>query len=131
MIDALGFENFTFKKLALEMDSTEASMYRYFENKHKLLVYIISWYWAWLDIQISFKINNIKKPDERLKIIIKVLSESGIDDPQTEMNETALHRIVVAESSKAYLTKDVDLANKDGLYKEYKSKKFRNFGRAI
>lgn len=120
MIDELGFEQFTFKKLAAEIESTEASVYRYFENKHKLLVYIVSWYWVWLDYQIVFKTNNIKSPKERLKIIVKVLSESQLDDPNTDIDEAALHRIVVSESSKAYLTKEVDAANKDGLYREYK-----------
>lgn len=121
MIDELGFELFTFKKLAAEIDSTEASVYRYFENKHKLLLYIISWYWVWLDYQLTFKTNNIKSPRERLKIIIKVLSEFQKDDPKTELDESALHRIVVSESSKAYLTKEVDEGNKDGLYREYKN----------
>ena len=37
LIDKLGFESFTFKKLANEIQSTEASIYRYFENKHLLL----------------------------------------------------------------------------------------------
>ncbi|GAL85548.1 hypothetical protein MYP_2777 [Sporocytophaga myxococcoides] len=120
MIDQLGFEQFTFKKLAIEIESTEASVYRYFENKHKLLAYIISWYWVWLDYKIAFKTNNIKSPKERLKIIIKVLSEAQLDDPTTDFDEAALHRIVVSESSKAYLTKEVDSANKDGLYREYK-----------
>jgi hypothetical protein len=73
-----------------------------------------------MDYQITFKTNNIKSPRERLKIIIKVLSESQIDDPNTDLDEAALHRIVVSESSKAYLTKEVDAANKDGLYREYK-----------
>lgn len=120
MIDELGFEQFTFKKLATQIESTEASVYRYFENKHKLLVYIISWYWVWLEFQLSFRTNNIKSPTERLKIIIKILSESQRDDPDTDLNEAALYRIVVSESSKVYLTKDVDAANKDGLYREYK-----------
>ncbi len=120
MIDELGFEQFTFKKLAHDLSSTEASVYRYFENKHRLLAYIISWYWVWLDYQISFKINNIRSARERLKIIIHVLSQSQLDDPNTEVDEAALHRIVVSESSKAYLTKEVDAANKDGLYREYK-----------
>ena len=39
LIDTLGFEAFTFAKLAEKIDCTEASIYRYFENKHKLLVY--------------------------------------------------------------------------------------------
>ena len=37
MIDQLGFEQFTFKKLAHAIGSTEASVYRYFDNKHRLL----------------------------------------------------------------------------------------------
>lgn len=120
MIDELGFENFTFKKLASYMESTEASIYRYFENKHKLLIYLISWYWVWLDYQIGFKTNNIKSAKERLRIVIKVLSESQVNDPETSIDEGALHRIVVVESSKAYLTKEVDAANQEGLYREYK-----------
>jgi AcrR family transcriptional regulator len=76
LIDELGFEQFTFKKLAIAIESTEASIYRYFENKHKLLVYITSWYWAWLDYQISYQTNNIRDPREKLRIIIRVISES-------------------------------------------------------
>ncbi|MBC7388938.1 MAG: TetR/AcrR family transcriptional regulator [Opitutaceae bacterium] len=120
MIDELGFEHFTFKKLAIEIDSTEASAYRYFESKHKMLIYIISWYWVWLDFQISFQTNNIKSPKERLKIILRIISQAHLDDINTEIDEAALYRIVVSESSKAYLTKEVDEANKDGLYREYK-----------
>ena len=37
LLDEIGFEAFTFKKLALALSSTEASIYRYFENKHRLL----------------------------------------------------------------------------------------------
>ena len=53
LIDQLGFEQFTFKKLAKEIDSTEASVYRYFENKHRLLHYLISWYWSWLEYKVD------------------------------------------------------------------------------
>jgi AcrR family transcriptional regulator len=122
LIDSLGFEQFTFKKLAAVINSTEASIYRYFENKHKLLIYLISWYWAWLEYQIDYKTNNIADPEERLRIILKVISDSQLLDPAfAHIDESALHRIVVAESSKVYLTKAVDLDNKDGLFKEYKS----------
>ncbi|MFN3403092.1 MAG: TetR/AcrR family transcriptional regulator [Cytophagaceae bacterium] len=121
MIDQLGFEDFTFKKLAAEIESTEASMYRYFENKHKLLVYLVSMYWVWLDYQISFRTNNIRSTKEKLRIILKVICESRNNDPITEIDESALYRIVVNESAKAYLTKEVDSANKDGLYREYKA----------
>ena len=35
LIQENGFESFTFKKLAEEIGSTEAGIYRYFENKHR------------------------------------------------------------------------------------------------
>ena len=41
-----GLEKFTFKKLADEIGSNESSVYRYFENKHMLMLYLNSWYWA-------------------------------------------------------------------------------------
>ena len=122
LIDQLGFESFTFKKLAAVIHSTEASVYRYFENKHNLLVYLISWYWAWLEYVIDYQTMNIHDPEEKLKIIIRVISESNKQDPNFEhINETLLHNIVVAESSKAYLTKLVDEENKDGFFANYKS----------
>ena len=41
LIHEIGFEAFTFKKLAAEIGTTEAGVYRYFENKHLLLIYIV------------------------------------------------------------------------------------------
>lgn len=121
MIDEIGFEQFTFKKLATRLNSTEASVYRYFENKQKLLMYLISWYWVWLDYQIGYSTNNIKDPREKLRIIIRIISRSGNRDKTfTHIDEAALFRIVVAESSKTYLTKAVDSDNKAGLFREYK-----------
>lgn len=40
MIYKTGYEAFTFKKLAEDIGTTEAGIYRYFENKYKLLVYL-------------------------------------------------------------------------------------------
>ena len=47
LIHEIGVEAFTFKKLGKEIQSNESSIYRYFENKHKLLLYLTSWYWSW------------------------------------------------------------------------------------
>lgn len=122
LIDELGFESFTFKKLAQAIGSTEASIYRYFENKHKLLIYLIAWYWSWIDYQIDYQTHNIQDPNHQLRITIKVLSESTQYDPTfSHIDENALHRIVIAESSKAYLTKNVDEDNRDGFFQGYKS----------
>lgn len=121
LIDELGFEQFTFRKLATILGSTEASIYRYFENKHKLLVYLVSWHWAWLDYSVLFQTNNMSDPRQRLSRAIDVITSSGTDDPTTaHVNESVLYRIVIAEASKVYLTKEVDTDNKEGYFMEYK-----------
>lgn len=122
MIDALGFEQFTFKKLGAEIGSTEASVYRYFENKHKLLVYLVSWYWAWVDYTVTFQTHNISDPRQRLSRALEVLTKAGQDDDPSVayIDERILYRIVVAESSKVYHTKEVDAENKDGYFLEIK-----------
>ena len=121
MIYAQGIETFTFKKLAAEIGTTEASIYRYFENKHKLLVYLTAWYWGWLEFQISFHTNNIKEPAVKLKRVIKLLTSTVVDDKQTHhINESFLHQIIIAEGSKAYLTKQVGEDNKQQFFKPYK-----------
>lgn len=116
-----GFEAFTFKKLAEDIGTTEASVYRYFENKHKLLVYLTAWYWAWLEFQISFHTNNIADPTVKLKKVIKLLASAVQDDETTSyINESLLHQIIIAEGSKAYLTKQVGDDNKQQFFKPYK-----------
>ena len=122
MIDEKGFEDFTFKKLADRIESTEASVYRYFENKHRLLHYIISWYWSWLEFKIDLAIVNLKSPEEKLKACLRTISEEKKIDSSFEfVNEEALYRIVVEELDKTYLTKWVDADNKDGLFGSFKS----------
>lgn len=121
LINELGFEQFTFKKLAAAIGSTEASVYRYFDNKHKLLVYLVSWYWAWVNFTILYQTNNIKDARERLNRVIDVIASSDLNDPATtHIDEKVLFQIVVAESSKVYHTKDVDADNKEGFFLEMK-----------
>ena len=75
LINEIGFESFTFRKLGLKINSNESSIYRYFENKHKLLLYLTSWYWAWIEYQIVFETysieNNVKKSEKVIEIISK------------------------------------------------------------
>lgn len=121
LIDTLGFEQFTFKKLAEEIDSTEASIYRYFENKHRLLLYLVGWYWNWIEYQIDMRTSNLPSPHEKLKACIQVLaSEKKFDESFDFIDEVALHRIVIAELDKTYLTKQVDSDNKEGLFGGFK-----------
>jgi AcrR family transcriptional regulator len=122
LIDRLGFEEFTFRKLAHDIGSTEASVYRYFDNKHMLLIYLIDWYWTWLEYSIDFNVNNISDPSARLRACLRILSEQrSLNKRVTYLDEVALQRIVHAEFEKTYLTKQVDADNEDGLFLPYKS----------
>ena len=62
LIDEIGLEPFTFKKLATAIGSTEASIYRYFDNKHQLFVYLLNWFWEWMAIRIDLNILNLSDP---------------------------------------------------------------------
>jgi AcrR family transcriptional regulator len=121
MISALGYEQFTFKKLAIEISSTEATVYRYFENKHKLLIYLIDWYWAFIEFQVIFQLNNIKSAEEKIKKLVDILVwEDNAPTIFSELDQQALYYIAIAEGSKTYLSKDVDANNKELLFKPYK-----------
>lgn len=121
LIHLNGFEAFTFKKLAEAIGTTEAGIYRYFENKHRLLIYLTAWYWSWLEYQVCFQTNNIKDPVVKLKMVIHLLATTVEDDSRTSyVDESILHQIIITEGSKAYLTKRVSEDNKDHLFKPYK-----------
>lgn len=122
LIDEIGFEAFTFKKLSVRINSTEASIYRYFENKHRLLTYLIAWYWSYLEYKISYETHNISDPSEKLRKAIRFITHQLDDDDHFAIiSESALQRVVILESDKTYLTKNVDDDNKEGLFKGYKS----------
>lgn len=121
LINKLGFEEFTFKKLATHINTTEASIYRYFENKHRLLIYLISWHWAYLEYKILYSLNNIKNAEHKLKKVIEILTLPTDDKKESEfINEKELFNLIMWEGSKTYLTRHVGSDNKDKLFKPYK-----------
>ena len=121
LIDEIGFDNFTFKKLGEKIGSNESSIYRYFENKHKLLVYLSSWYWSWMEYKLVFATANILDPKEKLKIAITIVTEKITDDENTaHINESVLNKIIIAEFTKTLHTKEVDQENKEGFFLIYK-----------
>ncbi len=121
LIDEIGFEDFNFKKLAIHISSTEASIYRYFESKHSLLSYLVLWYWGWQQYRMTLRITNIEDPLERLKRAIMVLTEQIEEDSTfSQINEVLLNKIVIAESSKIFLNKKVDQDNDSGFFLPYK-----------
>ena len=121
LIYDLGFEHFTFKKLAIEISSTEATIYRYFENKHRLLLYILNWYWSYMEFLVTFKLENVTDKKDRLKIIVDLLTHEFAESTnQFDYNKKLLNEIVIAESSKVYLVKEVAEINKNEVFKPYK-----------
>ena len=121
LIDEFGFEAFTFKKLAEKINSTEASIYRYFENKHILLLFLVNWYWEWVNYLIRINTINVDDPKKKLEIIIHSFVSASQENPSVDyVNESKLHNIVIAEGGKAYHTKEVDTENSKGFFSSYK-----------
>jgi AcrR family transcriptional regulator len=121
LIYELGFEHFTFKKLALEINTTEATVYRYFENKHRLLLYILNWYWSYMTFLLVFQLQNVSDAKAKLKTIIYLLTHELPDSSGSlDYNKKYLNHIAIAESSKVYLVKEVNEINKNEVFKPYK-----------
>ena len=121
LIHKLGFEHFTFKKLAHEMNTTEASIYRYFTNKHRLLLYILNWYWSYMEYLVVIELEPIQDLGAKIERLVELFTRElpelqGLSD----YNRNVLHQIVISESSKVYLVKEVKEINKNEVFKPYK-----------
>lgn len=120
LINKVGFEDFTFKKLAKEINTTEASVYRYFENKQRLLIYIINWYWTFLEYKVMFNMQNIDNPEVKLNKMIDLLAIPVKEEKSDFISEYEAYKLIMWEGSKTFLTRNVSEDNKDKLFKPYK-----------
>ncbi|MCB0474999.1 MAG: TetR/AcrR family transcriptional regulator [Flavobacteriaceae bacterium] len=121
LISSEGFECFNFKKLGHQIGSNESSVYRYFESKHHLLMYLTSWYWVWMEYQLVLETYALKNVEERLKKGVEIITRIPDNDSNFEhIDENLLNQIIINESSKSYLTSNVDSENQEGLFKPYK-----------
>jgi len=121
LINEMGFEDFTIRKLAQAINSTEASIYRYFENKQKLLLYLISWYWSWMEYRLVFATTNISSSKVKLERAISLITDKIDSEEKYDfISLKKLTNIVFTESTKSFLNKEVDNDNKLGAYSEYK-----------
>jgi len=117
----IGYEHFTFRKLAAEIDTKEASIYRYFENKHRFLLYLLTWHWNILEYTVIVSLRNLSDSSEKIRAVIRIVANNAPDlDDETGLDRNALHGIAMAESSKVYLIKEVDEVNREQLFKPYK-----------
>ena len=120
LMDKVGFDAFTFKKLAAELNTAEASVYRYFENKHRLLTYLAAWYWRWLEYRVVFSTNNLTDPAAQLKVVVRLVGGAETNDDAAAVDLRVLQRLVIREATKAYHTNHVNEDNKAQLFKPYK-----------
>ncbi|WP_026952710.1 TetR/AcrR family transcriptional regulator [Algoriphagus mannitolivorans] len=116
MIRELGMENFTFKKLATEINGSEPGIYRYFENKHMLLLYLNAWYWGWMEHNLVYATANLHDPEERLGVAIRLMVDGPIYRQNEFLDPNQLHQLVINESLKGYLTKTVDTEHESGIF---------------
>lgn len=117
----VGLEEFTFKKLAKKIQTTESSIYRYFESKNQFLFYLFNYYWSWMEYQLQMSIANINDPKIQLRNAIKLIAKTSKNDPSTPfIDESVLQKVLMIESSKTFLSKKVDEENKLGYFKQYK-----------
>lgn len=122
LIHKHGFEEFNFKKLASDISSTEASIYRYFENKHQLLLYLMASYWSYLAYLIEIKTNNIKSTRQKIKISLRIICNSKeLLSIKVPFDIEKLSVITMCESTKSFLIKNVDEINKEGVFREFKT----------
>ncbi len=121
LIDEIGFDAFNFKKLAVKIKSTETSIYRYFESKHLLFVYLVNWYWEWTNFRMKFNMINLTNPMEKMRQVIRTIIDTAQKQASLDfVDTTILHRIVITEGTKAYHSKVVDEENKLGFFTSYK-----------
>lgn len=117
-----GYQCFNFKSLAKEMQSTEASVYRYFENKYMLLMYLTSWYWKYLDMQIMLNTRNIEDPFRKLELLVKTVVEGINQHYELDFVDLEkLHSIIVEQSPKVTHSKKVEECEKAGMFANFKT----------
>lgn len=121
LIDLHGLEEFNFKKLAKEIGSTESSVYRYFENKHRLMLYLSTLYWGVLEFQFVMHTNSMKPGlDKLMKAVETLFSTSESSYSTFELNGKKLRHILNTEFIKVYHNKHIDEQNKAGYFAIYK-----------
>lgn len=121
MIHELGIENFNFKKLGKQIDSNESSIYRYFENKYRLLQYLSAMYWGIIEYRLVIETNAIEDYSKKLLRAIKILTLKPKNiDSYSDFDQLKLRDIIIEEFTKSYHYKDIDIDNEEGNFKIYK-----------
>ena len=114
MIAKCGIEAFNFLKLASECQCTEATIYRYFENKHKLLLYYLNLFWGWQEYFMVMRTHSVEEPGKRLKEVVSVLSHPEIPSNTDPAYGANIVEIATSEGVKIHLSREVGAEITDG-----------------
>lgn len=121
LMNELGLESFTFKKLAAHIGCTEVSLYKYFPNKHRLLQYYFQLYWLWLRQLCGRHAEKARTPREALdRVVGSICGVWPKELPPVQLDPQALRLLVINEGMKSYLHKNVDDDNARRLFTPYK-----------
>lgn len=121
LMEEIGIEDFTFKKLSIRIESTEASVYRYFESKHQLLLYLYSWYWGWKMVEIDRATHFISSDFDKLITAMNLLIQQENKAAFAfSFSYEKLRNLIEKEGIKSFLTKKVDDENQIGAFDNYK-----------
>ena len=116
-----GLEAFTFKKLAGVLETSESSIYRYFESKHKLLLYLISLYWGNTEYLLAvIEKSNLPAAEKVQRAIALLTAPPTRLEAFPYLNGAELDKLIIEEAFKTYLNRRVDEENKEGLFSGYK-----------
>ena len=119
LIEVKGIEAFNFKMLSSKVECTEAAIYRYFENKNKLLLYYINWYWGWLEYNLVYCTANLESPADKLKMAISLLVEGPLYQENQYLNIHSLNRVVWEESNKSFMIRELKSDTKSKMLQQF------------
>lgn len=120
LFNRVGYDSFNFKLLSQSVGSPEASIYRYFENKYKLLSCLVSWYWDYMHYMVLLDTRNIDDPRVCLqKALYSINFNLHTSEVPDYIDQEVLHKVVVAYSTKVYHHAQVDRLKKEGFYLNY------------
>lgn len=122
LMNELGLEAFTFKKLAARIGCTEVGLYRFFPNKQRLLQYYFQVHWLWLLQLCGGFAERSVDPRQTLKQVVEALCGVWPQElPPAQLDPHGLRSLHIAEGMKSYLHKNVDADNARLLFMPYKA----------
>lgn len=121
LINHYGFEDFNFKKLAVACSTTEASVYRYFNNKVQLLAFLTAYYWNWTEYLTEQYCSVAKSPKNKLSILVNIICNNELDPGNINgISYTDLHQLITCEWQKLIYNKETKLIPANAAFEDYK-----------